>query len=135
MNEDEVKKLTERWLKKQGYKIRAEVGVSGTNRDVILDFYGFQNTNPPSILWVECKGDESLSQVLEGFIRTEFAIFYGGGQGILAVPERATKKLLKYKEFLKGSDVWILNVESNCIVTLRTCSDHLKSHHSTTHQL
>lgn len=98
MNEDEVKQKVQEWLEKQGYIVKPEIGVSGTEREIILDFFAYKD--PPSILWIEAKGDESLSQLLEGFIRVELAIFLGGGQGILAVPTEACQKLLKYKDFL-----------------------------------
>lgn len=110
MNEEEVKRRVKRWLEESQYTVHEEVGVSGTNREIVLDFYGYKDS--PSILWVECKGDQSLSELLEGFIRTEFAVFSGGGRGILATPKNARKKLLKYEKFLKGSSVQVLDVES-----------------------
>jgi len=70
LNEDQVKRLTQDWLRKNGYVIKQEVGVLGTNREVILDFYAYRDKNgDPEIIWVEAKGDVNLSELLEGFIR------------------------------------------------------------------
>lgn len=138
MNEGEVKELAKKWLEKQGFKVREEVAI-GENREVVLDFFSYSDASHqlilhqplfphatsgqiaphPIILWVECKGDENLSQLLEGFIRVEFAIFDRGGLGILAIPHNATEKLLKYKNFLKNNAIALLNVESNQILSLK----------------
>jgi len=121
MNEDEVKKLTKKWLEKQGFKVHSEVAV-GESREVILDFYGFKDGSPPKIIWVECKGDENLSELLEGFIRTEFAVYDRGGLGILSIPHKATKKLIKYKDFLKQAEniIGILDIEKNRLIKLKS---------------
>lgn len=114
MDEDEVKRRTRAWLESQGYKVTEEIGVSGTERQVILDFYGYrEQQSEPQIIWVECKGDQNLSELLEGWVRLEFGVFYGGGKAILAVPKDAAERLLKHEEFLKGSTIKILNVESH----------------------
>lgn len=76
------------------------VGQDDTNRDVLLDFYGWKAGNPPEIVWVEAKGDVGISDLLEGFIRTEFACHQGGGHGILAVPREQAERLAKYSDFL-----------------------------------
>ena len=113
MDEDQVKLLTQRWLKKRGYEVKQEVGVGGIEREVILDFYGYREVNEPEILWVECKGDQNLSELLEGFIRVEFAVHYGGGTGVLAIPTEAATKIFKYGDFLKQATgiIEILDVE------------------------
>jgi len=110
MNEDRVKELTKKWLEKQGFKVYPEVSV-GEKREVVLDFYAYQD--PPEVWWIECKGDQNLSELLEGFIRVEFAVWDRGGLGILAVPHKSTKKLLRYKDFLKQAEkvIEILDVE------------------------
>jgi hypothetical protein len=121
MDEDEVKQKTLKWLKSKDFLVKSEVGVSGIDRDVILDFYAYrEKQGKPQILWVEAKGDVPLSQLLEGFIRLEFGVFYGGGQGILAVSHKATQKLLEHKEFLKQAEdvIGILDVQNNRIVEL-----------------
>jgi len=117
MNEDRVKYLVQKYFEKQGWKVKPEIAVGGINREVILDFWLYKEEAEPKIMWVECKGDESLSQLLEGFIRTEFAVFYGGGLGILAVPHEATQKLLKYSDFIKQAKevIQLLDVETNTL--------------------
>lgn len=121
MREEEVKEATEKWLTEKGYKIQREVGVSGTEREVILDLYGYKEEDGrPEILWVECKGDQTLSELLEGFIRLEFGVWLGGGIGILAVPHNATRKLLNYKKFLGQAEtiISVLDVEDNRLIKL-----------------
>ena len=118
MDEPEVSALTLKWLEERGYTVKTEVGVSGTEREVILDYFAFtENAGTPEILWIECKGDVSLSMLLEGFIRTEFAIFLGGGKGILSCPTNAIQKLLKYKNFLEQAKdvIKILDIEKNIL--------------------
>jgi len=113
MEEPEASSLTHKWLEDGGFKVTPEVGVSGTEREVILDYYGYREDPEPEILWVECKGDVSLSQLLEGFVRTEFAVHYGGGVGMLACPTKATEKLLNHRDFLKQAEgvISLLNIE------------------------
>jgi len=113
LDEDEVKRRTRAWMESQGYKVREEIGVNGTERQVILDFYGYrEEKGEPQIVWVECKGDQNLSELLEGWIRLEFGLFYGGGKGIFAVPKHSAERLVKHEELLKGCPIKILNVES-----------------------
>jgi len=139
LNESKVKQLTEKLLKEQGFKVKPEVPVLGTEREVIIDYWAYRDSDisayaipvlsqsasfwsiqprSPHILWVECKGDVNLSELLEGFIRVEFAVYYGGGLGLLAIPNNATQKLLKYKDFLKNNTVGILNIEKGQIIAL-----------------
>jgi hypothetical protein len=100
MDEPEVKRLARAWLETAGFKVTPEPAVPDTNRDVLLDFYGWKAGNPPEIVWVEAKGDVGISDLLEGFIRTEFACHQGGGHGILAVPREQAERLAKYSDFL-----------------------------------
>lgn len=37
-------------------------------------------------LWIENKGSCGLSKLLEGFTRVCYAVFYGGGDGLLVLP-------------------------------------------------
>ena len=102
MDENEVKKRTKEWLEKKGYTVKSEVGVPGTNREVIMDYYAYrEREGEPEILWVECKGDCNLSYLLEGFVRLEFTLWLGGGIGILAIPHEAKQKLLKHEKFFE----------------------------------
>lgn len=118
MDEDEVKTCAKRWLEKQNYKVQEEVGVLGTQREVILDFWSYKDGSVPEIIWVEAKGDTNLSELLEGFIRLKFAIYHGGGLGILALPHKTCQKLLKHKAFLKQVEkvIYLLDVERNRLI-------------------
>lgn len=98
MNLDEsfVKSEVKAWLESQGYTVKTEVPVPLQNRDVILDLQGEKNLDR---IWVEAKGDNGISDYLEGFSRLLFAVYYGGGRGIIAVGDQ--ERLLEYEEFLK----------------------------------
>jgi hypothetical protein len=53
-------------------------------------------------LWVECKGDDAkLSKIIEGFGRIVYAVFYGGGDGLLAVPHGRIKIINDNKEYFE----------------------------------
>lgn len=125
MEESAVKEQARKWLDSQGYEVTCEVGVSGTQREVILDLYGYREKgSEPQIIWVECKGDQNLSQLLEGWIRVEFAVFLGGGKGVLAVPHKACKKLLTYRIFLsQDENIKLFDVETQQMYRLNRESD------------
>ena len=130
MNEDQVKRLTQDWLRKNGYVVKQEVGVLGTNREVILDFYAYRDKNgDPEIIWVEAKGDVNLSELLEGFIRLEFAVWRGGGLGILSIPHKATLKLLKYRQFLRQAEntLALLDVETQKLIKLNKANPNTQT--------
>lgn len=70
--------------------------------------------------WIEDKGSCNLSTILEGFSRICYAVYYGGGDGLLALPDDSFKIALSNQDFLmliakvtigKGA-VGILNAES-----------------------
>ena len=110
MEEKEVKKITKKYLEKQGYKVTEEPKVS---EEVRLDLYAFKYTEKrqgtidnetkarPNAIWIECKGDVGFSMVLEGLIRTAFAIHVNGGKGMLTLPKKQYSIMKKYRSFLK----------------------------------
>lgn len=51
-------------------------------------------------LWIEDKGSCNTSTILEGFSRICFAVFYGSGDGLLALPHDMIKKIKEIDEFL-----------------------------------
>jgi len=104
MDEGEVKQLAKGWLEARGFKVKPEPSapIDSENRELALDFHAYRE-KPPEIVWVECKGDVGLSQLLEGFVRTEFCTHYGGGLGLLALPTCGRKRLLKFGDFLSHS--------------------------------
>jgi hypothetical protein len=70
-------------------------------KGVLLDHQGFKD-KIPDLVWIEAKGEVVLSELLEGFIRTVYAVYHGGGNGYLAVPHAEYEKMLEQKEFLKA---------------------------------
>ena len=109
MTEDEVNLRVKRWLIDHRFRYKGilnkglgQVPVPDNNRQVLLDHQGIK-TKPPDLLWVEAKGsDVNFSQLLEGYIRTVYAIYHGGGNGFLAVPHNEYLRLLDQKEFLEA---------------------------------
>lgn len=110
MEEKEVKQITKKYLEKQGYKVIEEPKVS---EEVRLDLYAFKYIEKrqgtidnetkarPDAIWIECKGDVGFSMVLEGLIRTAFAIHVNGGEGMLTLPRKQYSIMKKYRSFLK----------------------------------
>lgn len=121
MREDEVKKLAREWFESQGYTVRPEppAPVESEERELALDFHAYRDREP-EILWVECKGDVNLSELLEGFVRVEFCVYHGGGLGLLTLPSSARRRLLKHADFLRHSvaTVAILDVEARKVFKL-----------------
>ena len=100
MQEKEVKERTKQYLCKDGYKVTDEPRVS---EEVRLDLYAFKYTDKkqnPDVIWIECKGNVCFSGVLEGFVRTAFAIYINGGQGMLSLPRKQYLLMKKYKDFM-----------------------------------
>lgn len=109
MTEDEVNIRCKEWLLAKGYKYKGilnagkgQVPIPDGNRQVLLDHQGTKD-NPVGLVWVEAKGSNvNFSQLLEGFIRTVYAIYWGAGDGYLATPHKEFLKLLEQREFLKA---------------------------------
>lgn len=109
MTEDEVNIRCKEWLLAKGFtykgilnKGRGQVPVPDGNRQVLLDHQGIKD-KPIDLVWIEAKGSGvNFSELLEGFTRTVYAIFHGGGIGYLATPHKEFSKLLEQKEFLKA---------------------------------
>jgi len=119
MNEDEVKRLARVWLEDQGYRVKSDppAPLNNDKPEVLLDLFAYRDAEP-EIFWVECKGDANLSELLEGFIRTELCTHYGGGLGLLAVPSLSARKLMRIKDFLARSveKVALLDVEKGEVI-------------------
>lgn len=109
MSENEVNLKVKEWLEKQGYhykgilnKGKGQVAIPDGNRQVLLDHQGIKDS-PIDLVWVEAKGSGvNFSGLLEGFIRTVYAIYHGGGDGFLATPHAEYQKLLEQKDFLEA---------------------------------
>lgn len=114
------------WAKLNGYVYKGvlsngEVPVPTTlGNDVKIDA---QLEKPPNErVWIEGKGDVGMSAMIQGLGRLAFAVFYGGGKGLLAIDRERTQRLLQYNEFLEwfggGIKLGIFNVEDEEITWL-----------------
>lgn len=110
MTEDEVNLKVKEWLESHSYHYKGilkkglgQVPVpDGIGRSVLIDHQGIKH-NPIDLVWIEAKGSGcNLSELLEGFSRTIYAIYYGGGHGYLATPHDEYTRLVKQKDFLKA---------------------------------
>ncbi|MCL4518347.1 MAG: hypothetical protein M1587_04035 [Thaumarchaeota archaeon] len=102
--EDKIKTEIRSKLEEQGFKVKPEVAAANSDRNVILDFYAFKEPKldeAPEILWVECKGDVNLSELIEGFARLEFALFFSGGKGLFVAPEKQIELMQEFEDFFK----------------------------------
>lgn len=78
-----------------------QVPVPDGSRSVLIDHAGISDRYPPDLLWIEAKGSGlSLSELLEGFIRVAYAVWHGGGRGLLAAPSKEIETLSNQSEFL-----------------------------------
>ena len=104
MTEGEVNETVKSWLEAHNYHYKGicrngQVPVPIERVTILIDHQG-EKLTPPQRLWVEAKGDVNMSELLEGFVRLCFAVFYGGGDGLLAVPQKQLWHLLEVQEFL-----------------------------------
>jgi hypothetical protein len=107
LTEDEVNLKVKEWLENHSYHYKGilnvgkgQVPVPDGTRSVLIDAQGFRD-DIPDLIWIEAKGsDLNLSELLEGFIRVNYAVFEGGGRGFLATPHKEFELLLERKEFL-----------------------------------
>ncbi len=126
MTEDQVNIACRKWLEGQGFKYKGVLnsfanGKRGRNkfngddepygqvpvpdgsergRAVLLDHQGVKD-RPIELIWIEAKGsDVNFSTLLEGFIRMAYAVYYGGGKGLLAIPDKEYKEVVIRQEFL-----------------------------------
>lgn len=129
MKEEEVNERVKAWLEKQEYSYKGvlkngDVAVPDGKRDVLIDAQGVRlidkegkvakfdegkgykswgsiNDYLFETIWVEGKGENAnFSELLEGFVRTLYAVWYGRGTGLLAVPSDKYELLMEEKEFL-----------------------------------
>lgn len=110
MQEREVSKCSKAWLEKQGYDYKGvcsnghvPVPTITKNEKVLIDGMGEKRENgEPLRLWIEDKGSNAnLSTLLEGFSRICFAVFYGGGDGLLGIPHDRIRVVNENQEFFK----------------------------------
>jgi hypothetical protein len=111
MTEDEVNIRCREWLERQGYRYKGilnqgygQVAIpdGSGQRAVLLDHQGFSDRTK-ELVWIEAKGSSvNFSELLEGFVRTVYAIYHGGGNGYLAVPHAEYQRLLEQRDFLRA---------------------------------
>lgn len=103
MTEDQVNTIVEKWLLSKGYKYKGvcknrkiaqkensvgQIPVPDGTRQVLIDHQGVKDAPNIDLLWIEAKGGgDNLSELLQGFIRVIYAVWHGGGRGLLAVPQ------------------------------------------------
>jgi hypothetical protein len=150
MTEDEVNRVVEKWLISQGYKYKGvnktrklsrrdkhsdnnvgQVPVPDGYRQVLIDHQGIMD-NPIDLLWVEAKGSNTgMSQLLEGFIRMAYAVYHGGGKGILATPTIEYQQIKEQEGFLRAiaiasdKSLGLLNAETYCLYWLEKEIDNV----------
>jgi hypothetical protein len=124
MDEPEVVLRVRNYFEAQGFKLKGqpnEGDIVLNGGEIRVDLQGFREMNPPDLIWIECKGDDTqLKELLSDFISLLLVISQYGGQAIFACPSQSYNKIIAYKEFLdilqnnigKGQ-VKIFNVESN----------------------
>jgi len=120
MKEDEVNLKCREWLEKQGYDYKGilnarpkencsdngygQVPAPDGSRDglgqVLIDHQG-KKDRPADLIWIEAKGSGvNFSTLLEGYIRVVYACYWGGGKGLLAVPNKEYERAIEQKAFL-----------------------------------
>lgn len=122
MNESEVNEIVRRWAEEHGFHYKGvlrdgDVLVPSGDREVLIDH---MLERVPERIWVEAKGDGSLSDALEGMARLAFAVYYGGGRGELACPSKLFKQINKHGDFLRwfGENlnirIWDVETDKMC---------------------
>ena len=67
---------------------------------VLIDHQGIKN-RPVDLIWIEAKGSGvGMSQLLEGFSRMAYAVYHGGGRGLLAIPTVEFEMMFTQRTFL-----------------------------------
>jgi hypothetical protein len=115
MIEEEVHPLSKLFLERQGYTdycgVCTKCGEYGSG-DVPVPT---ENANKVQIdhkaekredgrwlrKWIEDKGSCNLSTILEGFSRICYAIYHGGGDGLLSLPSDSFQIAMDNKDFLE----------------------------------
>lgn len=121
--ESKVNQKVKEWGLANGYTYKGvttngEVPVPTTfGNDVKIDAQ--LEKAPKERIWIEGKGEVGVSTLIQGLGRVAFAVYYGGGKGLLAIDHERTQRLLKYEAFLKwfaeGVKIGIFDVEQNNI--------------------
>jgi len=121
MTENEINEKVKEWLTSQGYVYKGvlnakpkeganpngygQVAVPDGTRDVLIDHTGHKD-RPVDLIWIEAKGSGiGLSMLLQGFARVGYAVYHGGGRGLLACPATEFDTMFAQRDFLKAIGV------------------------------
>ena len=122
MTENEINTKTKEWLETKGYKYKGvlnsrpkgELNAVGYGqipvpdgadeaRRVLIDHQGIKNHPHIDLIWVEAKGSGvGMSKLLEGFSRMAYAVYHGGGKGLLACPTDEFNMMSAQRDFLRA---------------------------------
>lgn len=118
MTENQVNLAVEKWLLSQCYKYKGvnksrkvakdensvgQIPVPDGLRQVLIDHQGIKDVPEIDLIWIEAKGSNvGMSALLEGFIRMVYAVWHGGGKGLVAIPDNEYNQLFKQLSFLKA---------------------------------
>lgn len=122
MTENEINLKVKEWLISNGFAYKGvlnakpkkeayengygQVCVPDGNRCVLIDHTGHKDYPVVDLIWIEAKGSGvGMSTLLEGFSRMAYAVYHGGGRGLLACPTAEFELLFAQRLFLKAIGV------------------------------
>lgn len=117
MTENEINEKVLCWLLANQYKYKGvlnnrpkeganpngygQIAIPDGTRNVLIDHQGVKD-RPVDLIWIEAKGSGvGLSMLLQGFSRVGYAVYHGGGKGLLACPTAEFELMFAQKGFLK----------------------------------
>ena len=120
MKEEQVHLLSKSFLLKKGYSYKGVCNENTTREnkyngedepvggdvpvpvisDIAIVKIDHQGEKDGDRLWIEDKGSCNTSTILEGFNRVCFAVWYGGGDGLLSVPSDRIQLVNDIEDFL-----------------------------------
>jgi hypothetical protein len=118
MTENEINERVKQWLLLSGYSYKGVLNIKpkrhanqngygqipcpdGT-RQVLIDHQGVKD-RPIDLIWIEAKGSGvGMSMLLQGFSRVGYAVYHGGGKGLLACPTAEFEMMFTQRDFLKA---------------------------------
>jgi hypothetical protein len=124
MKEEDINRAVKLWAEGNGYTYK---GVLKNGDVVVPTMYDKKlevdallekwNNNKIERIWIESKCNDGFMELLSGFVKVIFAVYYGGGKGYLACSKDDVKVLLEHKDFLKylseGLEVNLMSVDEN----------------------
>jgi len=119
MTENDINECVRRWLTQNGYTYKGvlnarpkdkadangygQVPVPDGTRCVLIDHTGHKDHPIVDLVWVEAKGSGvGMSMLLQGFARVAYAVYHGGGRGLLACPATEFGMMTAQGDFLRA---------------------------------